>query len=841
MHDAYRLTKTTLLTLLAVGIAQMSASAENSPVENVNPLIGTANLDVYAAWNSGIRGHGHAYPGATVPFGMVQLSPDTYGSNISGWDRCSGYHYQDPYISGFTHTHLSGTGGASGGEVRFLPTLLPVDPSSISSTDYTASFLHKNESAKPGYYRALLSPKPNSSGGTGTETILAELTATAHAGIHRYTFHPSSPSQTANIVVSVASPIGDQVVNGASTTIGGFTVQDSQTITGWEISNNWAQGKPTYFFATFSRPFNPNPTVSSDGKTIYLSFATQKGSANQVIVKVGISASSATDAKANLVAEVGNHNFDDIAEAAEDLWSQALARITISGATPDQTTAFYTALYHTLLAPTLYNNADGSYVGMDSKNVSTPARMTTSHPNPGFQYSSTFSLWDIFRAESPLMTIIQPEMVDGWVKSLLTQFQQNGLGELPIWPLAQTETFAMAGHPSVPLIADAYLKGLTSANIDDIWAALTATQSSQLSGFNQYMSNGYVFAGANTSVSTTQDYSFDDWATAAVGVAAKKSQSDYSPYLTRSANWKNVLNSQITSAGWHFSQPKDANGNWAPGFDPTAAEKGDFSEANSWVDTWNVFQDYSGLATAMGGTTPFLAQLDYTFDSNNVLTFKDPGGFPDLTGRVGEYYQGNEPANEIAYIYDTAKVPSKAQAKLRMLMDNMYTLTLTDFDKGTLTSASLQAAENDPELVQNSGIPGNDDCGQLSAWYVLSALGFYSLNPVGGVFYLGTPLFPAAAIDVPVAQTDHTTGTLSFQKKHRFLITAHTSDGRSGPSSTNCYVQSVTLNGAPLNHPYITYTEITAGGHLDFTMGPNPNDAWINGWDGKDPNSGLHP
>jgi predicted alpha-1,2-mannosidase len=547
MHDAFRLTKTTLLTLLAVGIAQLSASAEDSAVENVNPMIGTANLDVYAAWNSGIRGHGHAYPGATIPFGMVQLSPDTYGSSISGWDRCSGYHYQDPYISGFTHTHLSGTGGSSGGEVRLLPTLLPVDPNSITTTDYTASFLHKNESTKPGYYRALLSPMPSSGGATGTETILAELTATAHAGVHRYTFHPSSPSQTANIVVSVASPIGDQVVNGVSTTIGGFTVQDSQTITGWEISNNWAQEKPTYFSATFSQPFNPNPTVSSDGKTIYLSFATQKGSTNQVIAKVGISASSVADAQANLMAEVGNHNFDDIAGSAADLWSQALSRVTISGATPDQRTAFYTALYHTLLAPTLYNNADGSYVGMDSKNVSTPTRMTTSHPNPGFPYSSTFSLWDIFRAESPLMTIIQPEMVDGWVKSLLTQFQQNGLGQLPIWPLGQTETFAMAGHPSVPLIADAYLKGLTSADINDIWAALTATQSSQLSGFNQYMSNGYVFAGADTSVSTTQDYSFDDWATAAVGVAAKMSQSDYSLYLNRSANWKNVFNPQITS------------------------------------------------------------------------------------------------------------------------------------------------------------------------------------------------------------------------------------------------------------------------------------------------------
>jgi len=840
MHDATRLTKTTLLTLLAVSMAQMLASAEDSPVESVNPMIGTANLDVNAAWNSGVRGHGHAYPGATIPFGMVQLSPDTYGSNVSGWDRCSGYHYNDPFISGFTHTHLSGTGGASGGEVRFMPTMKPVDATSIGSTDYTASFLHQNESAKPGYYRVIISPKPDSNGAAGTDTMLAELTATAHVGVHRYTFYSSSPSQSASMLVSVASPIGDKTVNGVSTTIGGIAVQDNRTISGWEISNNWASGKPTYFVATFSRPFNPNPTTSSDGKTIYLTFAPQTSSANEVIVKVGISASSTADASANLEREVGDHSFEDISGFAEQLWSRALSRVIIAGASQEQRTAFYTALYHTLLAPTVYNNADGSYVGTDAQNLSTPTRMTTSHPDPGFEYSSTFSLWDIFRTEMPLMTLIQPERVDGWVKSLLTQFKQNGKGELPVWPLAQTETFTMAGHPSVPIIADAYLKGLTTANIDDIWTALTTTQSAHSHGFDQYMASGYVFAGANTSVSTTQDYSFDDWATAAVGFAAKKSQSEYGLYLKRSANYKNVFDPQITSAGWHFARPRDASGNFVTAFDPTAAEKGDYSESNSWVDTWNVIQDYSGLTALMGGTGPFLAQLDETFDPNNVLTFKDPHGFPDLTGRIGEYFQGNEPANQVAYIYDTAKKPSKTQAMVRDLMDDMYSLKLTARDRGLLSPASLQAAENDPELVQNSGIPGNDDCGQISAWYVLSALGFYPLNPVGGVFYLGTPLFSAAAIDIPIAKTDSRTGELVFHQRHRFWITAHTIDGQ-GPSAANRYVQSVKLNGVPLNHPYITYDQLKAGGNLDFTMGPNANDAWINGWNGQDPNSNFTP
>jgi predicted alpha-1,2-mannosidase len=840
MHDAAPIMKTTLLAILAASMAQIPASAEDSPVESVNPMIGTANLDVNAAWNSGVRGHGHAYPGATVPFGMVQLSPDTNGSNVSGWDRCSGYHYNDPFIYGFSHTHLSGTGGSSGGEVRFLPTLKPVDANSVSSLDYTASFQHKNEKASPGYYRVLLSSKPDSSGATSSDTILTELTATAHAGVHRYTFYPSDPSHNASILVSVANPIGDKTVNGVSTTIGGIAVQDSHTISGWEISDNWASGKPTYFIATFSRPFNPNPMVSSDGKTIYLTFSSQTDETNNVIVKVGISASSIADASTNLEKEVGGRSFGDISEIAGQLWSQALSRISISGASQEQRTAFYTALYHTLLAPTLYNNADGSYVGTDSQNLSTPTRTTTSHPDPGFAYSSTFSLWDIFRAQTPLMSIVQPERVDGWVKSLLTQFKQNGKGELPVWPLAQTETFTMAGHPSVPIIADAYLKGLTTANIDDLWTALITTQSAHSHGFDQYMANGYVFAGANTSVSTTQDYAFDDWATAAVGFSAKKNQSEYDLYLKRSANYKNVFDPEISSAGWHFSRPKDANGTFVAAFNPTAAEKGDYSESNSWVDTWNVFQDFSGLATLMGGTGPFLAQLDETFDPNNVLTFKDPNGFPDLTGRVGEYFQGNEPANQVAYIYDTAKKPSKTQAIVREMMDDMYSLKLTASDKEVLSPASLAAAENDPELVQNSGIPGNDDCGQLSAWYVFSALGFYPLNPVGGVFYFGTPLFSATTIEIPNLETDSRTEQRGIQRTHAFRITAHTIDGR-GPSTTNRYVQSVKLNGVPLNHPYVTYDQLKAGGNLDFTMGPSANDAWINGWNGQDPNSNLVP
>lgn len=819
---------------------------KRSILHSVDPMIGTANLDINAPWNSGVRGHGHVYPGATVPFGMVQLGPDTTGTTTpsSGWDRSPGYLYDDTYITGFSHTHLSGTGVGSGGEVRFLPTLAPVDKATLakvaadSSITYNASFKHDDESASAGYYRVLMSPQ-----GTGNTPwnvqgtkVFAEMTATAHAGVQRYTYFPNTAGQQQNMIVSIDQPIG------GTTSSGKIVVIDAQTIAGWEITNNWASNKPTYFVARFSKAFDPkNVAFSADGYRAYLTFAGNGNYAGgSVTVEVGISPSSIADAQANLAAEVGAKSFDQVRASAERDWATVLGRIRVKGGTPDQRTMFYTSLYRTMLAPTLYNNADGSYVGTDSTNDSTTSPPTTSkHANPGFDYSSTFSLWDTFRAESPLMTLVQPERMDGWVKSLLTQFRQNGKGELPVWPLAQTETFTMAGHPSIPMIADAYLKHLTSASVDDIWTALTTTQSASAHGFDQYRQRGYVFAGDNAAASTTQDYSFDDWATAAVGKAAGKGTAEYRPYLQRSLNYRNVFNTTLNN-GWRFAQPKDAQGNWLAGFDPTAAEKTNFSESNSWVDTWNIFHDFPGLIALLGGKAQFVAQLDRTFEPANQLTFLGNQGFPDLTGRIGQYFAGNEPANHLPYLYDVVGMPSKTQDRVRSVMDDMYSLTLTAGDRGTLSGDSLRAAQGDPRRVRDSAVPGNDDCGQLSAWYVLSALGMYSLNPVGGVFYFGTPLFEEATIDVPVATGEASGGKLRFGAPRRFTITAHTASG-GAPSSVNRFVQSVSLNGTPLHRPYITYDEMKAGGTLVFVMGTRPNDAWIGQWDGQDPNSALAP
>ncbi|MCL4631715.1 GH92 family glycosyl hydrolase [Burkholderia sp.] len=818
---------------------------KRSVLRSVDPMIGTANLDINADWSSGVRGHGHVYPGATVPFGMVQLGPDTTGGAHTlpwNWDRTSGYQYDDPFITGFTHTHLSGTGIGSGGEVRFLPTLAPVDTATLAkvaadaSITYDASFSHDDETASPGYYRVKLAPvgSGNTPWNVQGAKILAEMTATTHAGVHRYTYFPSAATQKRSMIVSIDNPIG------GSTASGKIQVVDARTIAGWQFTNNWANDKPTYFVARFSKPFDTQHVAfSADGFKAYLTFA-DGGDGGAVTVKVGISPSSIADAQANLASEVGAKSFDQVRGAAERVWSAALDRVRIKGGSADQRTMFYTSLYRTMLAPTVYNNADGSYVGMDSSNDGTTSPPTTSkHANPGFDYSSTFSLWDTFRAEAPLMTLVQPERVDGWVKSLLTQFAQNGKGELPVWPLAQTETFTMAGHPSIPMIADAYLKHLTSAGIDDIWTALTTTQRASAHGFDQYRQRGYVFAGDNASVSTTQDYAFDDWATAAVGKAAGKSTADYQPYLTRSQNYRNVFN-PAPNNGWKFSQPKDAQSNWVAGFDPTAAEKTDFSESNSWVDTWNIFHDFPGLITLLGGTSQFVAQLDRTFDPANPLTFQYNQGFPDLTGRSGQFFAGNEPANHLPYLYDVAGMPSKTQDRVRTVMDDMYSLTLTAGDRALLSGDSLKAALNDPRRVRDAAIPGNDDCGQLSAWYVLSALGIYSLNPVGGVFYFGTPLFEEASIDIPMASGSGAGGALTFGGARRFTITAHTASG-AAPSSVNRYVQSVSLNGAPLHRPYITYDEIKAGGRLDFVMGSTPNDAWVGQWNGQDPNSALAP
>ncbi|VWB58369.1 putative lipoprotein [Burkholderia arboris] len=821
-------------------------ASKRSVLRSVDPMIGTANLDINADWGSGVRGHGHVYPGATVPFGMVQLGPDTTGGAHTlpwNWDRTSGYQYDDPFITGFTHTHLSGTGIGSGGEVRFMPTLAPVDKATLAKVaadatiTYNASFSHDDETASPGYYRVKMAPvgSGNTPWNVQGAKILAEMTATTHAGVHRYTYFPSAATQKRSMIVSIDNPIG------GSTASGKIQVIDAQTIAGWQFTNNWANNKPTYFVARFSKPFDTKHVAfSADGFKAYLTFADGSDGGGAVTVKVGISPSGIADAQANLASEVGTKSFDQVRGAAERVWSAALDRIRIKGGTADQRTMFYTSLYRTMLAPTVYNNADGSYVGMDSTNDGTKSPPTTSkHANPGFDYSSTFSLWDTFRAESPLMTLVQPERVDGWVKSLLTQFRQNGKGELPVWPLAQTETFTMAGHPSIPMIADAYLKHLTSAGIDDIWTALTTTQSASAHGFDQYRQSGYVFAGDNASVSTTQDYAFDDWATAAVGKAAGRSAADYRPYLQRSQNYRNVFN-PVPNNGWKFSQPKDAQGNWVAGFDPSAAEKTDFSESNSWVDTWNIFHDFPGLVALLGGKSQFIAQLDRTFDQSNPLTFLNNQGFPDLTGRSGQFFAGNEPANHLPYLYDVAGMPSKTQDRVRTVMDDMYSLTLTAGDRALLSGDSLKAAVNDPRRVRDAAIPGNDDCGQLSAWYVLSALGIYSLNPVGGVFYFGTPLFEEATIDIPVASGSGAGGVLKFGATRRFKVSAHTASG-GAPSPVNRYVQSVSLNGTPLHRPYITYDEMKAGGTLDFVMGSTPNDAWVGQWNGQDPNSVLAP
>ncbi|MBN3738467.1 MULTISPECIES: GH92 family glycosyl hydrolase [Burkholderia] len=824
---------------------ESGGAGKRSVLRSVDPMIGTANLDINADWASGVRGHGHVYPGATVPFGMVQLGPDTTGGAHTlpwNWDRTSGYQYDDPFITGFTHTHLSGTGIGSGGEVRFLPTLAPVDKATLAkvavdpSITYNASFSHDDETASPGYYRVKMAPvgSGNTPWNVQGATILAEMTATTHAGVHRYTYFPGAATQKRSMIVSIDNPIG------GSTASGRIQIVDARTIVGWQFTNNWANHKPTYFVARFSKPFDTkNVAFSTDGFKAYLTFA-DGSDGGAVTVKVGISPSSVADAQANLAAEVGTQSFDQVRGAAERVWHAALDRIRIKGGTADQRTMFYTSLYRTMLAPTVYNNADGSYVGMDSTNDGTTSPPTTSkHANPGFDYSSTFSLWDTFRAESPLMTLVQPERVDGWVKSLLTQFRQNGKGELPVWPLAQTETFTMAGHPSIPMIADAYLKHLTSAGIDDIWTALTTTQGASAHGFDQYRQSGYVFAGDNASVSTTQDYAFDDWATAAVGKAAGKRAADYRPYLQRSRNYRNVFNA-VPNNGWTFSQPKDAQGNWVAGFDPTAAEKTDFSESNAWVDTWNIFHDFPGLVALLGGRRQFIAQLDRTFDPANPLTFQYNQGFPDLTGRSGQFFAGNEPANHLPYLYAVAGMPSKTQDRVRTVMDDMYSLTLTAGDRALLSGDSLKAALNDPRRVRDAAIPGNDDCGQLSAWYVLSALGIYSLNPVGGVFYFGTPLFEEATIDIPVASASAAGGALRFGATRRFKVTAHTASG-GAPSSVNRYVQSVSLNGTPLHRPYITYDEMKAGGTLDFVMGSTPNDTWVGQWNGQDPNSALAP
>ncbi len=714
--------------------AQENNSSEKL-INYVNPFIGTG-------------GHGHTYPGATMPFGMVQLSPDT---RLEGWDGCSGYHYSDEYIYGFSHTHLSGTGVSDYGDVLLMPTnILDFNNGADASTSsaqvqkgYKAHFSHENETASPGYYKVLLDDT----------NIEVELTVSKRSGIHHYTF----PKDSKQIVI-LDLEHRDKVLSSEIKTI------SKTEFSGHRHSEAWAKDQRLFFNMEFSRPYK-NVTFLNDkteGKSVKAAFEFDASEGNELFVKVGISAVDEAGAKKNLEAEIGNKSFQQIKDEAETAWENQLRKIEIppnpqrGNNSENQKTIFYTALYHTMLAPNLYQDVDGRYRGMDME----------IHQSNDFDNYTVFSLWDTYRAAHPLYTIIEKKRTSHFINSLLAKYDEGGI--LPIWPLAANYTGCMIGYHAVPVIADAYLKGIGDFDAEKAFEAMKHSAMQDKLGLKSYKEFGFIPVEAESeSVSKTLEYAYDDWTIAQMAKAMGKTE-DHQYFSERAQNYKNVFDPQTKFMRGRFRNT------WFAPFDPYEVNF-NYTEANAWQYSFYAPQDISGLINLMGGKAEFEKQLDKLFSAKNETSGREQA---DITGLIGQYAHGNEPSHHMAYLYNFVNKPAKTQEKVRQILSEMY--------------------QNAPD-----GISGNEDCGQMSAWYVFSAMGFYPVTPASNQYIIGTPLFERA--------------TINLEDGKKFEIEAE------NLSEENKYIASAKLNGKSLKRSFLYHSETMEGGNLVFKMTDKPS------------------
>ena len=701
----------------------------------------------------GTGGHGHTFPGASVPFGMVQLSPDT---RLTGWDGCSGYHYSDSVVYGFSHTHLSGTGVSDYGDVLFMPTAGPVylkatDGEGGTKEGYASRFSHRNETASPGYYAVRLDD----------ENIFAELTATKRAGLHRYTY-PSTAQ--ANLILDLAHR--DRVLDSSLRVVG------DRTLEGFRRSEAWARDQVVYFVAEFSEPFD-SFGVALDGSDAaelreargrdiraFFRFKTRRGRA--VSLRVGVSAVDVEGARRNLAAEINHWDFERVRREASDAWERELGKIEVAGGTLAQRKNFYTAMYHLMLAPNLFTDVDGRYRGRDFK----------THTARGFDNYTVFSLWDTFRAAHPLFTIIDQRRTRDFVNTFLAQYEQGG--RLPVWELAANETECMIGYHAVSVMADAAVKGVGGFDLEKALAAMKHSAGLDHFGLAAYKRGGFIQTGDEPeSVSKTLEYAYDDWCIAQVARLLGR-EDDYRHFIKRAQSYKNLFDPET-----RFMRPRK-NGGWLAPFDP-AEVTFSFTEANAWQYSFFVPQDVSGLMRLHGGPARFAEQLDALFNADARLRGREQA---DITGLIGQYAHGNEPSHHMAYLYTYAGQPWQTQARVRQIMDEFY-------------------------RPVPDGLIGNEDCGQMSAWYILSAAGFYPVTPGSTLYALGSPLFPDLRF--------------RLEDGRAFRVRAL----NNGPG--NVYVQSATLDGRPFKRSFIRHEEIMRGGELVFRMGARPNREWGTG------------
>jgi predicted alpha-1,2-mannosidase len=752
--------------LLFATLSSISSFAQNKPVslvQYVKPIIGTQRM-------------GHTFPGAAVPFGMVQLSPDTdtlsyetngkYNGDV--YKYCAGYQYDDKTIVGFSHTHLSGTGHSDLGDFLIMPTTreLKLNPGVADQprSGFRSAFSHNNETAEAGYYKVKLDDY----------NILAELTATNRVGFHQYTF-PKTDS--AHIILDLVSGIYNYPDKNVWTFI---RVENDTLITGYRQTSGWARTRTVYFAMTFSKPFfqygNKNfsqkqvyrgfwgkfqqdrnfPEIAGKQIRMYFDFRTD---ANEKIkIKFALSPVSTEGALENLRMEAPSWDFEVVKQSSQDLWNKELNKVVIEG-DEELKQNFYTSLYHAFLTPSTYMDADGNYKGLD-QNV---------HKANGFTNYTTFSLWDTYRALHPLFNILQPERNGDMVQSMLAHYNQSVQHMLPVWSHYANENWCMSGYHSVSVIADAIVKGNMPFDANKaLDACITTSVHRNFGGLGAYIDKGYVPAETiGSPVSTTLEYAYDDWC---IAQAAKKlGRTDvYETYIKRSENYTNVFDASIG-----YMRPKMNDGSFRKNFDVLSTNNQGFIEGNAWNFSLFVPQNPAGLINMMGGKKQFVKHLDSLFTME--LPDKYFAETEDITrdGIIGNYVHGNEPSHHVAYLYNWTDDSWKTQERVRMIMKKMYS-------------------------PRPDGLGGNDDCGQMSAWYIFSALGFYSVAPASDQYSLGSPSVSSAMLQLENGKT--------------FKIETI------GQSEKNVYVKKVVLNGQPLNRLYITHAEIMNGGTLLFYM-----------------------
>lgn len=717
----------------------------------------------------GTGGHGHTFPGATTPYGMVQLSPDT---RTLGWDACGGYHYSDSSVIGFSHTHLSGTGISDLGDFLFMPfsgkpKVIPGTPENPDA-GYRSRFKHENEKAEPGYYSVFLDDYD----------IQAELTATTRAGFHRYTFPENGE---AGIIIDLAHTIYPDKNPSHE-----FKIISDTEIAGYKGSGGWAEEQHTWFHAKFSKPFtcvffdhgkevSDVGSIQSNQLLAVLTFDTKKEEV--LLARVGISHVDYDGAGNNLESEIKDWDFETVRKAASQLWEKELNQIQVEGGSGDDKTIFYTSLYHTAISPYTFSDVDGRYRGMDQKIRNSNGRVIY----------TVFSLWDTFRGQHPLKTITDPGRDNDFIYTLLTKYEHGGT--LPMWELIANYTGTMIGYHSVPVIVDAYFKGIRDFDVQKAYKAMVEAAAYKTEGilfptervqrklmplakkYNEEL--GYIPADLeNESVSKALEYAYNDWCIAKMARELGKDE-DYDRFMERSKRYAKYYDKESG-----FMRGKNQDGKWREPFDPRYSRhrQDDYTEGNAFQWSWFVPHDVNGLIELMGGKAKFAEKLDTLFSTSSDLSGEEVSS--DITGLIGQYAHGNEPSHHISHMYNFVGQSWKTQELTNQIMSELYF--------------------NNP-----NGLAGNEDCGQMSAWYVLNAMGFYSFCPGEPVYSLGRPVFNKVEISLPGGK----------------VFTVITKNN----NAENLYVQSVKLNGIPLKSAFFAHEDILEGGTLIFEMGDTAN------------------